>query len=214
MSDERHLGTDTLPPDRYLGPRRYLITCFCERCQTEYSWITEKFTNRNKPCPSAACVEFRAERAAAKASRNFAKIVEEQRAPGVIGSTVARAVDTTAEIVMQDHKMTDLRDNIREGDIVAPSLRPELQRQTDGFFNGQALNEAVGGGRLPGGMSRRLQIMGQRALRGGYRTMAADPGAIQKRQPGEAPLRYVGKEQLKPGEDRSPAGRDIGGSIG
>jgi hypothetical protein len=212
---ERYLGQDTLAPTGYLQPRRYEVFCECLLCGETYSWITEKPRGKNELCPNPICVEVRREAAVAKAKKNFAKIVKEQKAPSRIGGNVmVAAVDRTAEIVMQDHKMTDLRDNIREGDIVAPKLRPDLQRQADGMFNGQGLAHAVGAG--PGGtgrsMARRMEMMAKRALAGSYRASAASPAAIHERPAGEAPMRYIGKEVLR--EKGEPtAGRDIGGGV-
>lgn len=53
-------------------------------------------------------------------------------------STAARtqnkAIDLTADIVMQDHKLTNLQDSSRVGESMAPKIEPRLQAQADGFF--------------------------------------------------------------------------------
>lgn len=48
-----------------------------------------------------------------------------------------KAMDATAEIVMKDYNLTDLQDNLRAGDSMAPKLAPELERQVDNVFKPQ-----------------------------------------------------------------------------
>lgn len=55
--------------------------------------------------------------------------------PSIGGSLIAKAVDTTAEIVMEDYKMGDLRSDVREGESMAPKLAPKLQALADGMFS-------------------------------------------------------------------------------
>jgi hypothetical protein len=55
------------------------------------------------------------------------------KAPAVGGSLVVRAVDTTAEIVMEDHGLTDLRSDVREGETAVKNP-PHIQNQIDNFF--------------------------------------------------------------------------------
>lgn len=64
-------------------------------------------------------------------------VVPKGIAPGIIGSNTARAIDATAEIVMQDHKLTDLKDNIRAGEAMAPKLDPVRQQAADSMFSGK-----------------------------------------------------------------------------
>ena len=47
-----------------------------------------------------------------------------------------KAVDTTANIVMEDYKLTDLKDNVRAGETMAPKLAPVLQEKADNMFGG------------------------------------------------------------------------------
>ena len=54
-----------------------------------------------------------------------------------IGSTLARAVDTTAAIVMKDHNLTDMRDDNRMGETSVPKLPLPQQEKVDNFFNAQ-----------------------------------------------------------------------------
>lgn len=54
--------------------------------------------------------------------------------------TQIKAIDTTADIVMQDFKMGDLKDSVRTGDIMAPKLPPAQQAKADNFFSGGKKN--------------------------------------------------------------------------
>lgn len=83
--------------------------------------------------------------------------------PAIGGSNIAKAVDTTAEMVMQDHKMTDLRDGTRQGEISAPKLKPELQNQVDNFFSG-------GGQQRQRSWGFNAQSLGRQALAGNLRS--------------------------------------------
>jgi len=56
------------------------------------------------------------------------------RAPAVGGSLAVRAVDETAKIVMEDHNLTDLRSDVREGENMVPKLPPRQQALADNFF--------------------------------------------------------------------------------
>lgn len=59
----------------------------------------------------------------------------EGKAPALGGSSFARAMDITQNIVAQDHGMTDLSDTMRPGEVTAPRLRPDLQKQADEYFS-------------------------------------------------------------------------------
>lgn len=215
MTDETtYIGSEPMAPDGYLQPIRYRIVCACDVCGEQFDWITDKPTSRNKPCPNPICIEMRREANVAKAHRNFAKIVQEQRGPATIGDKlIVKAVDKTAEIVMEDNHMTDLRDNIRTGDILAPALPAHLQRQADGYFDGSGLKSAVPGAGVGNQMSRRMQMLAKRALAGSYSSIAVRPDAVHGsvgRAPDSAILRYAGREILRD-KGEPNAGRDIGG---
>lgn len=61
----------------------------------------------------------------------------EGKAPALGGSIPTRAFDTAMEMTMQDHGMTDIRDDARPGEPSVPKLRPDLQERADNFFGGQ-----------------------------------------------------------------------------
>lgn len=191
MSD--HVGTDQLEPDGYLQPRRYRIRLRCTRCGHEYERTTTKLTGRDPPCPKKLCREIAVEESRKREAENLAAIVETQRAPGHIGDKpIVRAIDKTAEIVMQDHGMTDLRTNIREGEMAAPKLEPAKQRAADSFFSGEEVKRQVGPR-----VSRRMDILGRRAMAGSFRNMAINPAQVMPGARGESALRWVRTEKLK-----------------
>lgn len=74
------------------------------------------------------------------------------RAPANVGQNPrVNAIDQTAEIVMQDHGMTDLRSDVREGETMAPKLAPKLQAMADNMFVRKGRNnplQGVNAGRL------------------------------------------------------------------
>lgn len=81
-----------------------------------------------------------------------------------------KAIDKTAEIVMGNYGMTDLRDNVRVGETMAPKLSPHLQAGADNFFGG-ARNRN-------GTMPRNVAAIAKRAMSGALRDTRADPVAM------------------------------------
>lgn len=69
--------------------------------------------------------------------KNTQEIIDTKKFPSMGKSNFTKAMDATADIVMQDYNMTDLQDNLRVGDSMAPKLRPELERQVDEVFKPQ-----------------------------------------------------------------------------
>ena len=85
------------------------------------------------------------------------EILESGRPPAIGGANVnTRALDATAEMVMQDYGMTDLKTptEIRQGDSQAPKLAPVLQNMADNMFAPKRALEAVGMGRQAGLIAR------------------------------------------------------------
>jgi hypothetical protein len=107
------------------------------------------------PCPHCGVVQ-----------RKRGMDVGAGRAPAVGGSLVVRAVDETARIVMEDHGMTDLRSDVREGETMAPKLPPKQQEMADNFFSGPQRRRGSAGGLL--GMPARQVI--QAAVSGRFMT--------------------------------------------
>lgn len=67
------------------------------------------------------------------------------RAPGIIGTNVhVKAIDETAKIVMEDYGHTDMRDDVRPGETMAPKLPPAQQAAADNYFGGGRKRELGG----------------------------------------------------------------------
>ena len=188
MTDlSEYLGAELHEEDEpaYLQPRKYKIKAKCSRCGKVFSWIANSPGGPDRPCPAPVCVEARINEEAERRAIKLAKMLDERRGPSVIGnSAVVKAVDTTAEIVMQDHGLTDLKDNIREGDSMVPSLKGKgqngmaLQQAADNFFGGgvpkQGINRAV---------AARMNARVRRALHGqGISPPMKPPGAMEGEQ--------------------------------
>lgn len=190
MSD--FIGQESLPPDGYLQPKRYRIHYRCVRCGHEYSRITTRLDRKDPPCPKQLCKEIVAEENRERDAENLAAILEEQRGPATIGDKpMVRAIDRTAEIVMQDHGLTDLRDRVYPGEPLTPKLPPEKQRAADSFFSGEEVKRQVGPRR-----SRQMDILGRRAIAGAFRNMALNPAQVIPSARGDPPLRLVRKEPI------------------
>lgn len=106
---------------------KYEIALRCGTCGHKYRRRVNSLDDPDPPCP-------RCETAARTRGIDFAS----SRAPAVIGSNVhVRAIDATAQIVMEDHKLGDLRSDVRPGETAAPKIAPHLQKQADNFFMGR-----------------------------------------------------------------------------
>ena len=188
--DVSHVGSEVMAPDGYLQPRRYKITAFCERCETQFSWITTKMDGKTRACPKKACKEAALEEEIERRARNMARILETQIPPGHIGDKPGvRAIDKTAEVVMTDYGLTDLKDNIREGESMAPKLPAPQQKAADGFFGNGSAN--------PGQMSAQARRLQARAIAGAYRGFAVNPKITAAGQPvGAEPLRHYKSEPI------------------
>jgi hypothetical protein len=92
------------------------------------------------------------------------------KAPGIVGANaMVKAIDETARITMEDHKLTDLHDtNLREGDSMAPKLPPHLQKMADGFWGGKAAQQVVG---------PRTGLIAKSAMSGSYQDEPNNPVA-------------------------------------
>ena len=174
---------ETLPPEDFLGPRRYRITCLCKRCGKNYSYVAARLSGPDRPCPKKKCKQAAHEEEIQRAARNLVAMLESQKPPGHVGAKVSvKAVDETAKVVMEDYHFTDLKDNIREGEAVAPKLPPEQQKLADGYFGGKAVTERWNVGSNP------VTLLGRRAMAGSFRNMAVNPELAVPGKKGERAL--------------------------
>ena len=180
-SDTTYTGYETEPGEGYLQPDKVRVHFRCDRCGHEYNRTYKAVPMKNPPCPKQECKTAIALEQALAAQRNMQEILETGQTPGITGrNPMVGIVDRTATQVMEDYKLTDLQDNIREGESMAPKLAPKLQTAADNFFKGGA-----------GQTSKQAQLISRRALSGAYRNMAVAPTDVFPGQRGAAPLRKV-----------------------
>jgi hypothetical protein len=189
VSDEQeYVGREPMEPEGYLQPTRYKITCRCLRCGNEYHWFSTKVSGQDRPCPKKKCKEAAMREQIIREQANMARILETQTPPGHIGANASvKAVDTTADIVMTDYGFTDLKDNIRTGEAMAPKLPGPQQAAADNFFNANPLRDRGVG-------SRQAELLKRRAIAGAFRGMAINPTQVTPGSPGESPMRLVRRE--------------------
>ena len=173
------MESELLAPDGYLQPRKYRVTYRCEKCGHQYKRDYKAIPIKDPPCPNKECAKADEIADLKRQVANLTIMLQEQRAPGVVGSQVVKAVDKTADIVMSDYKMTNLQDNVREGDTVAAKLPPAMQQAADSYFGGGI---AKARGYNPG----QIAALNSQAINGAFRGMAVSPKDI-----GFQPLRKV-----------------------
>jgi len=196
MTDTSYIGSQPLAPDPndgYHAPSRYKVTFMCDVCGNQFSRIYKVIPKKDPACPRFQCKMSAANAQANREQANFEQMIEERRPPGHIGANVSvKAVDATAEIVMSDYGMTNLQDNVRAGDVVAPKLPGEQQAMADNFFGGgKAIEQRTG---ISGA---RLNRLGRMAMAGANRGMALNPSDINIGKRGESALWSARKESLR-----------------
>lgn len=191
--ETEYVGMTEAPAESYLGKTRFKVTCRCLRCDHVYKKIVKNLTDANPPCPKKKCREAIAAEEKVKMERNMRAMIEAERGPGHVGANVSvRAIDATADIVMQDYGLTNLKDNIRSGDSMAPPLPPKMQSAADNFFKGSVSTPETNDRR-----KKQMQLIQHRALAGAYRNMAINPGLVVPGQRGSQTLRKIGEEKLR-----------------
>lgn len=115
----------------------YKITCRCTRCGTKWKRRTKNPESPDPACPNLACGEIPV---------IIGMDLTSNKAPATIGGNIAvKAMDETAAIVMQDYGMTDLRDDVRQGESASPKLPPKQQAMADNYFGGAKGRRAIPG---------------------------------------------------------------------
>ena len=127
-------------------------------------------------------------------------MLDEQRGPAHIGGNkMVAAVDQTAEIVMKDYGLTDLKDRVGPGETMAPKLPPQQQALADTMFNGGTRDVKVKDvltGRTETVQAAQMNRIGKRAIAGAYRGMAVAPNSvIPERMRNQSPLQLVRTEK-------------------
>ena len=187
-------GFEMDEPEGFMEPKVYRARFLCSRCnKIFYSPWLKAPPKKIYPCPRIKCREAAAAEAALADNRRFSAIAESGKPPGHIGDkTIVKAVDETARIVMEDHKMTNLRDGIRQGESVAPKLPPMLQASADNYFSGQSPGLNMGGAGI---RRNRLQQLAARAVRGQFAADAFNPATLIGGRPGDPAMRLVRTER-------------------
>jgi len=170
---------------------RFQLKLRCTDCGTRYKRVVEVADDQNvsdvpdPPCPTCSKVHK---------TKVPAFKFGTGKAPAVGGSLVVKAVDTTAQIVMEDHGMTDLRSDVREGESMAPKLPPRQQAMADNFFARPKNQRRMRGGifDLP------PRAVMQSAVNGRFQTPdTINPIAIHHARRESAPVRIVGGDGVK-----------------
>lgn len=153
--------------------KKYRLILRCLDCDHKFHRIVKSLDQPDPPCPKCK----------RKARKPRGMDFNSRRAPSVGGSLMGKAIEETARIVMADHKMTDLKDHLREGETMAPRLPPAQQEKVDNFWGGPRR------ARLREAMPANLQpnAVGAAALGGAYRggnEVSSLLGAMHQRKSG------------------------------
>lgn len=166
---------------------RFQVTIRCQVCLHRYKRVMEaedaETLDRipDPPCPQC------------KKAQKVRRAKFDGTAPAIGGSLVVRAVDQTAQIVMEDHKLSDLRSDVREGETMAPKLAPRLQAMADNMFTRPKRgNPAAGLFGLP------TRAVINAAVNGRFNTPdTINPVAVQHRNRDRPPVRIVAGDGVK-----------------
>jgi predicted nucleic acid-binding Zn-ribbon protein len=178
------------------------ITFQCSKCGHVWVRTLKAEPKRDPPCPNRRCEEVAERDQLKREVENLRRMLEEQRAPATIGQNIrVKAVDETARIVMEDQHLADLRDNVREGETMAPKLPQAQQQLADAMFSPRkdaVMPVIASDGRR--GMSipaARLRAVGMRAIGGAYARNSVKPTAIIPKE--RPPAVTIKNERYNPG---------------
>jgi hypothetical protein len=164
--------------------RPYLVHLHCTDCGHTYKRKLKSLDSPDPPCPKCRKKEF-------SAGFDVAG-----KAPHYGGSIGVKAIDETAKIVMEDYKLTDLKDNVRVGDSMVPRLDPARQSMADGMFaknrKGSMMGLNLSTGRpqpISGGMN--MGNIVRSAMSGAYKDPASDPIAVVQSRKQRPPIHIV-----------------------
>lgn len=189
-------------PETPFEEHKFRVSYQCQQCGHEWKsrWL-KAVPKKDPPCPNPSCAEVTRLRQQEAEHKRLLVMLEEGRAPAHIGqSNVVKAVDQTADIVMKDYKLTDLRDGIRPGESMAPKLPPQQQALADGVFGGSGDMKVRDPttGQTASIQASALTRLGRRAIGGAFRNMAVAPNAvIPESVRNRAPLTVVRTEKAR-----------------
>ena len=179
-----YVASEVVDPETPFEPTRYRVSYVCAQCGHQWKSRPLKVIpkdDRKVACPNPSCIEVTLLRQQNKEIENLKRMLMEQRAPAQVGANnVVRAIDYTANAAMQDYQLTDLKDNIREGESMAPKLPDKQQALADNYFGGSkdVMVKDVMTGQYRPVLAANLTRMGKRAIAGAYRGMAVAPNVV------------------------------------
>lgn len=131
----------------------------CDECDHTFYRVTDN-DPRKKGGRPPSCPECKKQEVAAKSQmkvngdikpqneqqKNEAikEIIQSKKFPSSGSGNFTKAMDETARIVMEDYKMTDLNDHLREGDNMVAKLRPDLEQKVGTGWNNNQNNNVAG----------------------------------------------------------------------
>jgi glutaredoxin len=113
----------------------------CSDCKYQFEKITKNFPKKDPSCPK--CKQVKKVNFKSSVSDKTHNLDDDSRVQEMIAarkppssgkSNFTKAMDYTSEMVMQDYQMTNLQDNLREGDSMAGKLSHEMERKVDAVF--------------------------------------------------------------------------------
>jgi hypothetical protein len=108
-------------------------------------------------------------------SQNIHLVCHLDRTIGSNAKIQNKAIDETAKICMEDYNLTNLKDNVRMGDTIAPRLASKLQQKADTFFAGGP--KANSNNKT----ARFMNNLGRSAIKGAFRPeRTGTPNMIKK----------------------------------
>lgn len=158
----------------------------CESCETKikiYEQPEEKLTK----CPNCD-------------SEQVKFVCHIDRYTSQAAKTQNKAIDVTADIVMEDYKMGNLTDKkMQPGENMAPRLDPVRQNMADGMFGGKkkgfntCLDLGTGRARSIGNGGINMGALARNAMGGAYRSSGIDPVAAAQGKKEPLRINFVNK---------------------
>ena len=181
MSDDVKAVDSEWVSEGFMQPSKKRITFLCARCGHQWTRTYRAEPKSDPACPAKGCAESHQLADLKKQVENLTRMLETQSAPPQIGANIkVRAIDATADIVMTDNKMTDLKDGIRMGETMAPKLPPVAQAAADNFFTAGAKAAAAIGdpAKIDTRKQNYIKRLGARAIAGDFRSSALSPNTV------------------------------------
>lgn len=196
--ETQYLGRRTVKGTGYMEKERYRVRCRCLRCGHVYSRIIKKINDPDPPCPKKACRQAIAAELAQRQADNVEAMIETGETPGHIGANIkVKAIDETAKIVMEDYNMTDLKDNVRRGDSMAPQLTPRQRAMNQNFWGGGRMSDKKRTPTYQMGVQANQKAMVENAMQGKFLPNVA--GSVPRdSNTGDTVLRQIHGARYKP----------------